>query len=321
MKISIFDKGRSLSELKIENGCATDVYKEFKRQGRETIKWANKKGLFKKLHRYFSDEYPGLYEKATKKDAKRINAMIYDWGKAVKPEKMEEVLYKWYLVSGNYAGNQVMKDLKVAPQFNLRNPDMLSGFAERGEKITGSITKTTLKNFRNKLAKTYAKVGMSPYAVEKEIKGMFKETYKNRARTIARTETRIAQSTVKHETYARNGIKKKRWSSSKDDIVRPTHSVADGQVRLVKNTFMVGGVAMAHDHDPSAPAKEVVNCRCSTQYFSDLRSYKPVKVWEGGADGVVRRVPGGPSPALVKSFKDRYKTLSAFVNLLPCKRW
>ena len=316
MKISVWDKGRSMAELRIEGGCAKDVYKEFKRQGKATIKWAKSTGLFNKLYKYYVAEYPNRYEKATKKDMNQINKMTLNWGKAVKPEKMQEVLYKWYLVSGTHAGQLALEDMKVPkPLFNLRNPEMLAGFAERGAKITGNITATTLKNFRNRLAKTYAETGMSPYAVEKEIRGMFAETYKNRSMTIARTETRIAQSTVKHQTYERNGIQKKKWSATKDDKVRDTHSSANGQVRDTNKAFNVGGFAMMFDHDPIAPAKEVVNCRCTTQYFTDLRNFKPVKVWEGGADGVVRNVSTGLPAVQAKEFANRYKTLGAMVNL------
>jgi hypothetical protein len=55
----------------------------------------------------------------------------------------------------------------------------------------------------------------------------------------------------------------KEWVSREDDRVRPTHHEADGQQVPVASYFMVGGFPLLFPGDPSAPAQEVVNCRCS----------------------------------------------------------
>jgi uncharacterized protein with gpF-like domain len=59
----------------------------------------------------------------------------------------------------------------------------------------------------------------------------------------------------------------KEWIASFDDRTRSTHSEADGQIVMANDTFFVGGSQMMFPGDPSAPAAEVVNCRCSIAYI------------------------------------------------------
>ncbi|MEU7323411.1 phage minor head protein [Streptomyces griseoviridis] len=54
----------------------------------------------------------------------------------------------------------------------------------------------------------------------------------------------------------------KQWISRRDDRVRHDHKDANGQIRLLDEQFEVGGVQMDGPHDPTAPASQVVNCRC-----------------------------------------------------------
>ncbi len=54
----------------------------------------------------------------------------------------------------------------------------------------------------------------------------------------------------------------KQWTTRRDARVRDTHDAADGQIRLLDETFTVGGVPMRYPGDPTAPASLTVNCRC-----------------------------------------------------------
>jgi uncharacterized protein with gpF-like domain len=59
----------------------------------------------------------------------------------------------------------------------------------------------------------------------------------------------------------------KEWIASFDDRTRSSHSEADGQIVMANDTFFVGGSQMMFPGDPSAPAAEVINCRCSIAYI------------------------------------------------------
>lgn len=86
-----------------------------------------------------------------------------------------------------------------------------------------------------------------------------------RADTIARTET-VGAYVNGHRDGAEGlgsyGPVEHVWRATHDRRTRPSHAEADGQVRPFGEPFDVGGEAMMHPHDSSAPAGEVVNCRC-----------------------------------------------------------
>jgi len=61
------------------------------------------------------------------------------------------------------------------------------------------------------------------------------------------------------------GVTTTQWISRRDERVRHSHRVADGQVRPVGEPFTVGGFALEYPGDPSglpATAAVVHNCRC-----------------------------------------------------------
>lgn len=91
-----------------------------------------------------------------------------------------------------------------------------------------------------------------------------------RANTIARTETVAAYNGgnyVGAQALGEFGPAEKWWLSAEDARVRPTHAAADGQVVAFASNFVVGGVPMSRPHDPGAPARETVNCRCIANFL------------------------------------------------------
>lgn len=84
-----------------------------------------------------------------------------------------------------------------------------------------------------------------------------------RAELTARTEINGLASQVQWETADVSGrVREKKWYSIGNGRTRDTHRAANGQVRAFREPFLVGGVEMMHPHDPSAPAREVIQCRC-----------------------------------------------------------
>lgn len=92
-----------------------------------------------------------------------------------------------------------------------------------------------------------------------------------RGETIARTETMAAlnQAAVEALTQAiedgklRSDVVSKVWHTAADFRVRHTHRGMSGQsVGLQAQFRSPSGVFLAYPGDPSAPAAEVVNCRC-----------------------------------------------------------
>lgn len=54
------------------------------------------------------------------------------------------------------------------------------------------------------------------------------------------------------------------WIATADERTRPTHAAASGQRVPLDEPFSVGGASLQYPGDPSGPAEENINCRCST---------------------------------------------------------
>lgn len=85
-----------------------------------------------------------------------------------------------------------------------------------------------------------------------------------RAERIARTEVVGASNAGAMAQMESAGLEStKEWLATNDLRTRDSHRRADGQVVDLNNNFTVGGVRMSRPHDPTGPANEVVNCRCT----------------------------------------------------------
>lgn len=86
------------------------------------------------------------------------------------------------------------------------------------------------------------------------------------AERIYRTELNrafnIANYTQQQDTAARIPDVQKQWMATADKRTRQSHLIAHGQTVDVDEKFTVGGAEMDYPLDPSAPAKETINCRC-----------------------------------------------------------
>jgi len=167
--------------------------------------------------------------------------------------------------------------------FNLRAPDLLAEFRRRGTKIAGDVTHTMLQDLRDVLADQFYTQGLGPRAIAADIDAIFPRTYANRAENIARTEVVVAQGSICHETYVRNGIEQKEWIALLEGNTRAEHAGAHGQVRGINEPFSVGGEAMMHPGDPAASADNVCRCRCDELPVIDDDTELPVQPWLGEA--------------------------------------
>jgi hypothetical protein len=85
-------------------------------------------------------------------------------------------------------------------------------------------------------------------------------------RTEATAAANFATSAAATTIFPGDQLQKE-WIASFDDRVRDTHSDADGQIVDQNAPFLVGGSQMMFPGDPSAPASEVINCRCSIAHI------------------------------------------------------
>lgn len=95
------------------------------------------------------------------------------------------------------------------------------------------------------------------------------QRWPNRAVVIARTETLGALNGSRFDAFAAfaeasDAEMERMWLSTIDTRTRPSHVLADGQRAGVNDPFTVGGFSLMFPGDPSGPAQEVIQCRCTT---------------------------------------------------------
>jgi len=110
--------------------------------------------------------------------------------------------------------------------------------------------------------------------ISKNISEKVNPITRNRAATIARTETHNAASFANHSYYqtvqtdlGMSMVKK--WVSTSDLRTRSAHSSANGQTRSMDEDFLIGGTPMGYAGDSKGGAKNVVNCRCVIIYADE----------------------------------------------------
>lgn len=120
-----------------------------------------------------------------------------------------------------------------------------------------------------------------------EILDLVRGTYAQReawAETFARSQVNAQVNRAGLAAARAAGVVTKEWLSSHDEDVRPTHRIADSQVRGIDAAFQVGAFELDYPADPKdwpASAEEVANCRCS-MLFGRPNSLAEPKPWQEG---------------------------------------
>ena len=145
-----------------------------------------------------------------------------------------------------------------------------------GLNLAKDIDDTTKKKLRKALSESIEEGEDLKKRVAKLIEvsdGMFAEDKKWRAELIARTESCTTMNAGALELYKSEGIQYKEWISVQDDRTRDAHLLMDGVVVPVTDKFEVPatsqseGAFMEYAGDPSAPAGQTCNCRCTISAF------------------------------------------------------
>ena len=148
---------------------------------------------------------------------------------------------------------------------------VLNAVQERFEKLSGvnqTARDEVLKKLRDVL-KEQIEAGATAAETAKALAAGVKDQFaitKKRAVTIARTETLSAFSKGRVDAAESGGFKFKMWISSRDSLVRDSHSALDGQKVPFEGNYSNG---LKFPHDPSGPAEEVINCRCVEVYLDE----------------------------------------------------
>lgn len=109
---------------------------------------------------------------------------------------------------------------------------------------------------------TGIKEELIPTYVRDELSGGEWENY--REVLIATNETNWIYNYLTHKKKVESGQLTHTWESMKDERVRGSHAIADGQTVPINEPFTVGGYKLMYPCDDSlgAPPSETIGCRC-----------------------------------------------------------
>jgi len=129
-------------------------------------------------------------------------------------------------------------------------------------KITG-VNATTQEIVANQL-----RIGLDAGEGLNELTDRIKEklgSNRQRAQSIARTQTAGAVGTGRHGGFKAAGVELKTWLTSRDENVRDSHRAAEARYAegiALDVPFYVGGDLLMHPGDPAGSAAQIINCRC-----------------------------------------------------------
>lgn len=142
--------------------------------------------------------------------------------------------------------------------------------AQRVTLVSGTAKQTLIKVTQN-LMRDPEFMTLGNTEKGRILKSQFNRYSQYQSERLVRTEATNAANfaTMESATTIFPGAQmKKEWIASFDDRTRSTHSEAGASEPIPYNEpFMVGGSLMMYPGDPSGPASEVVNCRCSVAPF------------------------------------------------------
>ena len=142
--------------------------------------------------------------------------------------------------------------------------------AQRVTLVSGTAKKTLI-DLTQKLLRDPEFMVLGSVEKGRILKSQFNKYSQYQSERLVRTEATNAANfaTMESATTIFPGAQmQKEWIASFDDRTRSSHAEAGASEPILYNdAFMVGGSLLMYPGDPSGPAAEVVNCRCSVAPF------------------------------------------------------
>lgn len=131
-----------------------------------------------------------------------------------------EAIFLFLLWAGEQGGKTAMdKMIPANQQFSLKNLEIQNQLKNRMDFLTRVVDRTTIGWVATTINDAIKQGVTSPMEITKLLRASAQEIAMERADIITETELITAMNLVEDETYRRNGIKKHRWMTSRDERV------------------------------------------------------------------------------------------------------
>ena len=231
-----------------------------KRYAENWIKVSDKREdqFIKRLNKYWAEQKGRLIEKLEAYPKQRRKGLLDEsWNVEIEVGAAKEwvlPLIREYLVE---SGEDTMA-LFGGGEFSLTST-LQTTLEQKAEIFARSINETTFKTLQKQFAESI-EAGENRKQLVKRIKETYGDISDGRAATIARTEVTSASQSGIMAGYEQAGVQIKIWVATPDSRTRDTHASIDGEERQINQVFSNG---LMYPGDPSGPASETINCRCS----------------------------------------------------------
>lgn len=127
---------------------------------------------------------------------------VIDWDE--EERLLQEVMQKVYALNGKAAFDAVSDLLKVDVAWDVANPNVQRVLGDLGRRVAG-ISDTTRTDVQRVVGDALNE-GVPLKDLGDRLTGLFEETYKGRAATVARTESQVAYNTASTLGYQESGV-------------------------------------------------------------------------------------------------------------------
>lgn len=208
-----------------------------------------------------------LDKKVAEPIAKSLSDDIYN--KVDEVKHLDGAMIPLYSIALEAGAAMVAAELGVAFTFDKLDPSFLKWQQLRITNISPEMIDTIEKGLRATLTE-----GLVAGEGVAQLADRVKDVYafaQARANTIARTESASMIEAGRYQNMINHGIKQHQWFTAMDGEVRDTHKALHGSVQTIGLKFeYVRGLQVGQSSplrfptDMSAPAAQVINCRCLT---------------------------------------------------------
>ena len=169
-------------------------------------------------------------------------------------------------------GEQIASEINGVNPFTISDDYYENLLPQRFVKVV-DVNLATITELQEQF-KQSTDAGESLSQIQTRVRGVFKQAGNVRALRIARTETATSVNQGRKTSMVENGTDRKGWLDSGDMATRESHLKAGSDYGSkdkalgLDDAFIVGGYPLDHPSDPSGPAQEVINCRCTLLPFN-----------------------------------------------------
>jgi HK97 family phage portal protein len=202
-----------------------------------------------------------------------LSRWLTDLEITMEPAIRRQVQSELKKVSGELASAGVLHDVIMAGRGDINgksSAEMLLGRKQKSlvdDQVASvlGVIRTSAANQSQRMADLIHQLdadGKSMAQIKAEVKRVMGTRTSWKKGLATHVTTALVEGTRDAVLAEAHPFIERKWRSLDDQRVRPTHAVADGQVRPAGAAFKVGGALLMYPGDPTGPLSEVIACRC-----------------------------------------------------------